>query len=110
MAYPTQWTTGPETLAFETAMAYFAGTCIAFWFVFTAMASFRTRNNPQGMVRLELTRQGQSKTVKVTREEYKRYAQAVRSDGGQTEQVIRELESKAGAERSNKPETRRNDR
>jgi len=96
VAYPQQWTTGAETLAFETAMAYFVGTALAFWFVFTAMASARTRNNPQGMVRLELTRQGKSRTVTVSPEEYKRYARAVRSDGGEREQVIRELESRAG--------------
>jgi len=95
VAYPNQWTTGAETLAFETTMAYFIGACLAFWYVFTAMASFRTRNNPQGMVSLELTRQGEKKTVRVSREEYERYASAVRSDGGETEEIIRELESRA---------------
>jgi len=95
VAYPHRWTTGAETLAFETAMAYFLGAALAFWFVFTAMASFRTRNNPQGMVRLELTRQGESRTVTVSREEYQRYANAVKSDGGETQQIIRELESRA---------------
>jgi len=95
VAYPEKWTTGAETLAFETAMAYFIGSGLAFWFVFTAMASFRTRNNPQGMVKLELTRRGKKQTVTVTREEYERYAKAVRSDGGETEQIIRELESRA---------------
>ncbi len=95
VAYPHRWTTGAETLAFETAMAYFLGVALAFWFVFTAMASFRTRNNPPGMVRLELTRQGEKKTVQVSREEYQRYAEAIRSDGGETEEIIRELESRA---------------
>ena len=59
------------------------------------MASFRTRNNPQGMVRLELTRQGEQKTVRVSREEYQRYADAIRSDGGETEEIMQELESRA---------------
>jgi hypothetical protein len=95
VAYPYRWTTGAETLAFETSMTYFVGTALAFWFVFTAMASFRIRNNPQGMVRLELTRQGRKQTVTVSREEYERYAKAIRSDGGETEQIIRELESRA---------------
>jgi hypothetical protein len=94
-AYPARWTTGAETLAFETAMAYFLGVALSFWFVFTALASFRTRNNPQGMVRLELTRQGEKQTVQVSREEYQRYAKAIRSDGGETEEIIRELESRA---------------
>ncbi|WP_135303402.1 DUF7139 domain-containing protein [Haloarcula amylovorans] len=94
-AYPGRWTTGAETLAFETAMAYFIGASMSFWFVFTAMASFRTRNNPQGMVRLELTHKGESKTVQVSPQEYRRYAKAVRSDGGETEEVIREIEARA---------------
>jgi hypothetical protein len=95
VAYPYQWTRGAQTMAFETTMTYFVGATLAFWFVFTAMASFRTRNNPQGMVRLELTRRGEKKTVQVSREEYQRYAEAIRSDGGQTEEIIRELESRA---------------
>lgn len=93
-AYPYDWTTGPETLAFETTMAYFLGTAVALWFVFTAMASFRRRNNPQGTVRLELSHKGTTKTVEVSPEEYRRYTEAVRGDGGETEQVIRELESR----------------
>ena len=95
VAYPARWTTGAETLAFETTIVYFIGAGLAFWFVFTAMASFRTRNNPQGMVSLELTRRGEKKTVRVSREEYQRYAEAIRSDGGETEEIIRELESRA---------------
>ncbi|WP_254272866.1 DUF7139 domain-containing protein [Haloarcula marina] len=95
VAYPTRWTTGAETLAFETTTAYFLGAGLAFWFVFTAMASFRARNDPQGMVRLELTHKGESKTVRVSPEEYRRYAKAVRSDGGETQAIIRELESRA---------------
>jgi len=95
LAYPERWTTGAETLAFETSMAYFLGAALAFWIVFTAMARFRTRNDPQGMVKLELTKQGESKTVRVSPEEYRRYAKAVRSDGGETEQIIRELESRS---------------
>ncbi|MFC7026745.1 hypothetical protein ACFQH8_02940 [Halomicroarcula sp. GCM10025710] len=39
VAYPYDWTTGPRTLAFETTILYFLGACLAFWFVFTAMAS-----------------------------------------------------------------------
>ncbi|WP_276273325.1 DUF7139 domain-containing protein [Haloarcula litorea] len=94
-AYPHRWTTGQATLAFETSMAYFLGVGLAFLFVFSTMARFRARNNPQGTVRLELTQQGESRTVEVSPEEYRRYARAIRSDGGETEQVIRELESRA---------------
>lgn len=95
IAYPTKWTKGAETLAFETTMAYFIGASLAFWFVFRTMAGFRKRNDPQGQVRIELTRQGTSKTVRVSREEYRKYAAAIRSDGGETDRIIEELESRA---------------
>ncbi|MFC6863471.1 hypothetical protein ACFQGE_08355 [Halomicroarcula sp. GCM10025817] len=94
VAYPYDWTTGPRTLAFETTLLYFLGACVAFWFVFAAMASFRRRNDPQGTVRIELTHKGESKTVQVSPEEYRRYTNAVRSDGGETERVIEELQSR----------------
>ncbi|MFB6224481.1 MAG: hypothetical protein ABEH86_12525 [Haloarcula sp.] len=94
LAYPYNWTVGAQTLAFETTMAYFIGTCVAFWFVFTAMAGFRRRNNPQGTVKLEISHKGETKTVQVSPQEYRRYTQAVRGDGGTTDEVIQELESR----------------
>jgi len=92
-AYPTHWTGTAQSLAFPTALVYFLGGSVAFWFVFTAIASYRVRNNPHGTVQLELKRKGETKTVEVSRHEYKEYKKAMRGDGGQTEQVIRELES-----------------
>jgi hypothetical protein len=59
------------------------------------MAGFQKRNDPQGAVRIELTRRGKSKTVRVSQKEYRQYAAAIRSDGGETEQIIEELESRA---------------
>ena len=93
-AYPHRWTDGANPLAFPTMLTYFVGGCVAFWFVFTAVADFRVRNNPTGAVRLELKRQGETKTVQVSRDEYRQYRNALRGDGGETEQVIRELESR----------------
>lgn len=94
-AYPAHWTGGASTLAFLTAVTYFAGGCLALWFVFTAVAEFRTRNNPHGPVRVELRRQGETRTVHLSPGEYRRYRDAVASDGGEREQVIQELESRA---------------
>ncbi len=93
-AYPHRWTDGANALAFPTMVTYFVGGCVAFWFVFTAVADFRVRNNPTSAVRLELKRQGETKTVQVSRDEYRQYRNALRGDGGETEQVIRELESR----------------
>ncbi|MFB6202546.1 MAG: hypothetical protein ABEI98_11135 [Halorhabdus sp.] len=92
-AYPAHWTATDSSLAFYTAVVYFAGGCLALWFVFSALASYHVRNNPHGTVRLRLTRQGQTKTVEVSRDDYQRYARAV-SDGGADSRVIREIESK----------------
>lgn len=87
-AYPARWTRTADPLAFETAMLYGLGGAIALWFVFTAVATARLRNNPHGTVTLELVRQGTTKTVRVSRDRY----DALVSDGGEAADVIRELE------------------
>jgi hypothetical protein len=87
-AYPTQWTRTANSMAFETVMLYGIGGAVALWFVFSAVASFRRRNNPQGTVELEVVRQGQTKTVEVSRDRYQR----IISDGGDASDVIREIE------------------
>jgi hypothetical protein len=94
-AYPGHWAGGASPLAFATALSYFAGGCIALWFVFSTIAAFRTRNNPHGPVRLELRREGETRTVHLSPGEYRQYRAAVASDGGEREQVIRELEARA---------------
>lgn len=93
-AYPSQWPPAEPSLAFETLMTYFAGAAVAFWSVFSTVASFHVRNDPQGTVRMELTQQGETKTVQVPRQEYDKYRKALRGDGGESQQVIREIESK----------------
>jgi len=80
-AYPDRWVGASDALAFPTAMVYFVGSCVALWFVLSAVATFKLRNNPQGTVTLEVTRQGETKEVSVSRDEYRRYRQAIRGDG-----------------------------
>lgn len=92
-AYPMRWTGTSRSMAFETAMLYFVGCCVALWFVFSAVATFKLRNNPQGTVSLEVKRQGETRTVQVSRSQYRQYKRAIRGDGGQTEDVVREVES-----------------
>jgi hypothetical protein len=94
-AYPGHWAGGASPLAFLTAITYFAGGCVALWFVFTSVAAFRTRNNPHGPVQLTLRRRGETKTVRLSPGEYQRYRDAVASDGGEREQVIRDCEARA---------------
>jgi cytochrome bd-type quinol oxidase subunit 2 len=87
-AYPEHWTRTANPMAFETLLVYGLGCAIALWFVFTAIASVKLRNNPQGTVRLEVVRQGETRTVEVSRS---RYRQIV-SDGGDATDVIREVD------------------
>jgi hypothetical protein len=86
--YPDRWTRTADPLAFETAMLYGLGCAVALWFVFSTIASFRLRNNPQGTVRLEVVREGSTETIEVSEE---RYRQMV-GDGGDADAVIEEIE------------------
>ncbi len=89
-AYPTRWTRTADSLAFEAVMVYGLGGAVALWFVFTALATVRLRNNPQGTVELEVVRDGGTRTIEMSRD---RYRQMV-SDGGDAGSVIEELDEK----------------
>jgi hypothetical protein len=87
-AYPTRWTRTANPLAFETLFLYGVGCAIGVWFVFTAIANTRLRNNPQGTVSLEVVMQGETKTVEVSHREY----QQLVSDGGDPSDYLDDLE------------------
>ena len=87
-AYPGRWTQTANPLAFETLLVYGVGCAVALWFVFTAIATFRRRNNPHGTVQLEVVRQGKTQTVQVSNDRYR----DIVSDGGDAEAVIKEIE------------------
>lgn len=72
-AFPNHWYGTPGSLAFEVGMVYFTGAFVAIWYVFVAVANFKTRNDPHGTVTLEITRGGETRTVEVTREELDDY-------------------------------------
>lgn len=93
-AYPWMWPPAEPAYAFETSMVYFVGAMLSLWSVFSTVASYRVRNNPHGTVRMELKRQGETKTVTVSRDQYQQYQQAMRGDGGEQTEVIREIESR----------------
>lgn len=98
-AYPTRWVGTPDSLAFEAAMVYFLAGCLALWYVFATLVRFRVRNNPLGTVNLEIRRPGGTETVEVTRDEFRRYRDALVGDGGAEETVIREVD---GSDRRNR--------
>jgi hypothetical protein len=86
-AYPDRWTRTADPMAFETLAVYAAGCAIGLWFVFSALASTRLRNVPQGTVELEVVREGETRTVEVSRDRY----EALVGDGGSGEAVLSEL-------------------
>lgn len=89
-AYPERWTRTADPLAFETLAIYAAGCALALWFVFSALATFRVRNNPPGTISLEVIRRGETRTIEVSRDRYRELV----GDGGDAEQVIRELDGR----------------
>ena len=73
-AYPCQWigTTcaNPGTdLTLPTAGIYTLGALTTVWCLFVGITNFKTRNNPGGTVTMEVTRQGETRTVEVERSE-----------------------------------------
>ncbi|WP_318566855.1 DUF7139 domain-containing protein [Salinigranum marinum] len=71
-AYPCQWSgsncgAGLMDLTLPTVGVYFFGLITTFWWLFVGIANFKTRNAPGGTVRMEVTRQGETKIVEVPR-------------------------------------------
>ena len=69
-AYPCQWSgancgTQVANLTLPTVSVYFLGTITTFWCLFVGVANFKTRNDPGGTVKMEITRQGETRIVEV---------------------------------------------
>jgi len=67
-AYPSHWAGYGDQLTFATVTVYFVGLLTATWCLFTAVVNFKTRNDPGGTVRMEVTREGERKVIEVSRE------------------------------------------
>jgi MFS family permease len=64
--YPAQWIGRATDYTLPVVAVYFVGTVTTLWAVFTAVANFKTRNDPGGTVRLEVTKQGETRVVEVS--------------------------------------------
>ncbi|WP_313692761.1 DUF7139 domain-containing protein [Halorarum halobium] len=69
-AYPCQWSgsncgAGLVDLTLPTAAVYFVGTITTFWCLFVGVANFKSRNDPGGTVRLQVTREGETEIIEV---------------------------------------------
>lgn len=62
-AYPYEWISNNPTLAVVTTAVYALGTLITFWCVFVGVATFKTRNDPGGAARIEITDEGTVRIV-----------------------------------------------
>jgi hypothetical protein len=60
--YPQAWFDN----AFPVVAVYFVGTMTTLWALFSAVASFKTRNDPGGTVELRITEGGETRVVEVS--------------------------------------------
>jgi hypothetical protein len=62
-AYPYEWVTANPAMAVVTTLLYSVGTLITFWCLFVGVATFKTRTDPGGSARLEITDEGTIQVV-----------------------------------------------
>ncbi len=71
-AYPCQWVgsncgAGLTDLTLPTVGTYFVGTVTTLWCLFAGVANFKTRNDPGGTARVDVTTKGETEIVEVER-------------------------------------------
>ena len=65
--YPYNWLANAPLLALGASTVYFSGVLTTFWCLFAALATFKTRNDPGGTARMEVTEAGIIKLVEDSR-------------------------------------------
>jgi len=66
--YPETWLHNEPPVTVATVVLYAAGTLVTFWCLFIGVATFKTRNEPGGTARLEITDEGTVRVVTTERE------------------------------------------
>ena len=64
-AYPTHWRGEGDDLTFLVSAVYLLGLFVAFWCLFIGVVNFKTRNDPGGMLEMNVTRRGETRVVEV---------------------------------------------
>ncbi len=59
-AYPENWRYGSDQLTLEVSAVYLLGLVTAIWCLFSAVVNFKTRNDPGGMLEMNVTRRNQT--------------------------------------------------
>ena len=65
--YPYNWMASAPLRALGVSAVYFAGVVTTFWCLFAALATFKTRNDPGGTARMEVTEEGTITLVEESR-------------------------------------------
>lgn len=85
-AYPELWYSAPgvpSNLVLGMTLVYFAGVIVTFWSLFTAIATFKTRNDPGGTVSLTVSKgSAAAKAVEAVQTEFQNASQALGGLGG----------------------------
>ncbi|PSQ53074.1 hypothetical protein BRD20_05140 [Halobacteriales archaeon SW_8_65_20] len=96
--YPDNWFGMTPDYTLPVTAVYFVGVITTFWSLFVAVANFKARNDPGGTVRLEVTREGETRVVDNgpdgstgTSRPNSGGGQVLGSDGGATTERIREV-------------------
>ncbi|WP_207587455.1 DUF7139 domain-containing protein [Halomontanus rarus] len=64
-AYPDHWRGHGDDLTLLVSAVYLLGLFIALWCLFTGIVTFKTRNDPGGMLEMNVTRRNETKVVEV---------------------------------------------
>ncbi|WP_049921230.1 DUF7139 domain-containing protein [Halopiger djelfimassiliensis] len=59
-AYPAHWRGYGDELTLQVSVVYLLGLFVAIWCLFTAIVNFKTRNDPGGMLEMNVTRHNQT--------------------------------------------------
>ncbi|MFP8955705.1 hypothetical protein ACLI4Y_03180 [Natrialbaceae archaeon A-CW3] len=64
-AYPSHWRGHGDNLTLHVSVVYLLGLFTAMWCLFIGVVNFKTRNDPGGMLEMNVTRRNQTKVVEV---------------------------------------------
>ena len=67
-AYPDRWLSVDPVLTVAAILLYSLGTLTTVWCMFAALATFKTRNDPGGTARMEITEEGTIRIIESTAE------------------------------------------
>ncbi len=92
-AFPCQWSgtncLGPNQsiLTLPVSLIYFGGAGTTLWCLFTGIANFKSRNNPGGTARVEVTAQGETRVIEVPKSELSKFSGSMGVLGDPTEDI-----------------------